>query len=78
MDFLFISVVNHFRHWVNEKEDYIVCCWGFDDIKELISNCKYYGFYPSFAKPWFNIQSHYMEKFNLNDKPGLKSVVEKI
>jgi len=73
----FVSVLKYFRTWVNENEEHIFCCWGYDDIREIQNNCKYYNISYNWFKPWFNIQDAYMKLFNLEKNPSLKDTVAK-
>lgn len=47
----FSEAIDEFKKWFEcEKDDYVLCSWGFYDKKQFESDCKVHGFDDKWVK----------------------------
>ncbi|SCY17099.1 3'-5' exonuclease [Alkaliphilus peptidifermentans] len=71
------DAIESFKGWI-EDDDFILCSWGQDDIKELKRNCEFFKIEMNWIKRYCDIQRMCMEYLELPKgmQIGLKKAVE--
>jgi inhibitor of KinA sporulation pathway (predicted exonuclease) len=72
--FPFTYCYEQFIKWIGSE--FILCCWGSNDILELLSSCNFYNIDISWLKVYINVQYMYMKIYNLNMDISLKNAIE--
>jgi inhibitor of KinA sporulation pathway (predicted exonuclease) len=52
----FVKVIKAFRKWIGE--DYILCTWSNNDIRELKRNCRYHHIDEDWLDNYYDVQLH--------------------
>ncbi|WP_187296174.1 3'-5' exonuclease [Tepidibacter mesophilus] len=53
----FKSIIRSFKEWLGE--DYLLCCWGYDDYYHIKSNCKLHNIKSSWISEFLDIQKQF-------------------
>lgn len=72
--FPFIDVIKHFKKWIGN--DYILCTWGCDDIKEIKRNCEYYYISTEWIGENIDIQYEFSQFFGSSNRMGLSKAIK--
>jgi inhibitor of KinA sporulation pathway (predicted exonuclease) len=72
----YIKVMKAFRTWIGE--DYILCTWSNNDIREMKRNCKYHNIDCEWLESYYDIQLHCTKLLGLpkSQTIGLKHALE--
>jgi len=71
--FPFKQAINDFINWIGSE--YLLCCWGKDDILTLKRNCKYHNLDCEWVGNYIDIQYSITEYFNYPHQIGLKNAL---
>jgi inhibitor of KinA sporulation pathway (predicted exonuclease) len=76
--FPFEQCIKHFRKWIGE--DYVLCSWGTDDIREMMRNCCYHSIEIGWMDNFINAQKLYSIFSNLdaNKQVSLKNTIKEL
>ena len=73
----FPVVISEFLHWINTKEEYILCSWGFYDKKQFQSDCKLHDLDYDWMLPHISLKHQYASINNLKRPIGMGGALKK-
>lgn len=76
--FLFEAAIKHLKKWMN-NEEYILCVWSDNDIREIKRNCQYHKIDSEWVDNYIDIQIEANGFFNLpkGQQIGLKNAIDR-
>ena len=57
----FHTVIEAFKTWINLKEPYILCSWGYYDKNQFVSDCELHDLDTEWVEPHISIKHQYAE-----------------
>ncbi|MDY8135144.1 3'-5' exonuclease [Aquimarina sp. 2201CG5-10] len=71
------SVIEAFKQWINLKNSYLLCSWGFYDKKQFLKDCKLHSLDTDWLKNHISLKHQYADIKNLNKPIGMGGALKK-
>lgn len=72
----FPAVINDFKQWLYQYQDFIFCSWGDYDYNQLQQDCQYHAIANPISAPHINIKKKMATMQQLTKKPGLGQALQ--
>ncbi len=71
------KVIERFKNWINIKEPYVLCSWGFYDKKQFEKDCKLHDLQTDWLKNHISLKHQYADIKNLKKPIGMDGALKK-
>ena len=70
-------VIDRFKKWINIKEEYILCSWGFYDKKQFAKDCELHGTDKNWLTNHISLKHQYADIKKLRKPVGMGNALKK-
>ncbi len=70
-------VINKFINWIDQKEPYILCSWGFYDKNQFVKDCDLHKLNKNWLKNHISLKHQYADIKHLRKPIGMGSALKK-
>ena len=70
-------VIDRFKKWINVKQEFVLCSWGFYDKKQFSKNCDLHGLEKSWLENHISLKHQYADIKNLRKPLGMGGALKK-